>query len=82
VPQDSAFFGLPRDRERILPINADHSSICRFDPNNRTDADNLKRVLSSVEDLYELALKKGEFVILPSAPQETLVSRLQALGEQ
>jgi hypothetical protein len=68
--------------ERIFLINADHSSVCRFDPNNRTDTDNLKRVLNCVEDLCELALKKFEVMILPSAPQETLVSRLQALGQQ
>ena len=60
-------------------MDADHSGLCRFDPTNRTDKDNLERVLSSVEDLYQLAVEKGESLALPSVPQDSLESRLQAL---
>lgn len=59
VPRESAIFGLPGDRERILGIDATHSNMCRFNPSTGEDAQSLKTVLSSVEDLYEDAVKKG-----------------------
>ncbi|KAM7206365.1 hypothetical protein V8F20_002714 [Naviculisporaceae sp. PSN 640] len=60
VPRESAIFGLPGDRERILGINATHSDMCRFDPSTSEDAQSLRTVLSSVEDLYEDAVKKAQ----------------------
>ncbi|KAL9634210.1 MAG: hypothetical protein Q9164_004231 [Protoblastenia rupestris] len=56
----SAKFGLEGKRERILGIDADHSGMCRFDPSNQQDKDNLEKVMSSVEDLYILALEKAK----------------------
>ncbi len=56
--RESAIFGLPGDRERILGINSTHSDMCRFDPSADEDARSLKIVLSSVEDLYEDAVKR------------------------
>ena len=81
VPIASAKFGLPGDKERILGIDADHSDICRFDPANQQDKDNLEKVMSSVEDLYNVALAKGESVDLPNVPETYLESRFAVLAE-
>ncbi|KAL5610838.1 hypothetical protein FOBRF1_006955 [Fusarium oxysporum] len=62
VPRESVIFGLPGDRERILGVDAKHSDICRFNPSSSEDAQSLRIVLSSVEDIYEDAVKKGASV--------------------
>lgn len=79
---DSARFGLPGDKERILGIEASHSDICRFDPRkSQKDRDNLDRVLSNVDDLFELALARSESMTLPNVSIDPLHSRLRALRE-
>lgn len=65
VPKKSAVFGLPGDRENIVMLNASHSDMCRFDESQQ-DQDNFKLVWSNIEDLYLEALKRSEFVKLPS----------------
>ena len=56
--------------------------MCRFDPTNQQDKDNLEKVMSSVDDLYKVALAKGESVALPNVSEMSLESRLAALAEQ
>lgn len=60
MSEESASFYLPGDRERVLGLETKHSDLCRFHPSDQTDVDNLKVVLSSLEDLYLDALEKGE----------------------
>ena len=72
-------FGIPGDREAIIEIKARHSDMCRFDESEH-DQDLLKLVRSNVEDLYEKALKKGEFDTVQSGLDDILERRLSALG--
>ena len=57
MPKRSAVFGPPGDRENIVRMDASHSDMCRYD-GTQHDRDNLKLVLSNMEDLYEQALKR------------------------
>ena len=58
VPRESARFGIPGDRENIVKLNADHTNVCKFGPDQR-DQDNFKLVRSNIKDLYKNALKTG-----------------------
>ncbi|KAI9658781.1 MAG: hypothetical protein M1821_002341 [Bathelium mastoideum] len=78
VPRESAIFGVPSDKENIVKLTADHSNLCRFDLSEK-DQDNYKLVRGNIEDLYESALKKGEFITLPSSPEGNLEQRMAAL---
>lgn len=94
MPQESARFGLPGNLERIISLNADHRSICKFGQ-TQVDRDNWKVVKSNIKGLYDIALKECELLqmsldagISTSDPQEwkgdsnselTLQKRLAAL---
>ena len=56
--------------------------MCRFDPAQQQDKDNLEKVVSSLDDLYGLALAKGESMTLPNVVEPSLESRLAALAEE
>ncbi|KAH8591174.1 hypothetical protein B0O99DRAFT_744603 [Bisporella sp. PMI_857] len=55
VPVESARFGMPGDRENVVKLNADHSTVCKFGP-SLADQDNFKLVQSNIRDLYRSAL--------------------------
>ena len=59
VPKKSACFGLPGDRENIVRLDARHSDMCRFDQSQH-DQDNLKLVISNIEDLYDDSMKRSK----------------------
>ena len=83
VPMDSAVLGLPGHRERILGIDASHSNICRFDPrHNQAERDNIDKVISNLDDLFRLALVRGESMALSYTPTALLETRFAALSEQ
>jgi hypothetical protein len=69
VPRDSAIFGLPGKRERIVPINANHSNICRFDTSQPCDKANLELVMGSVEEKYDMAVERSKYLNPTSAPR-------------
>ncbi|PGH02850.1 hypothetical protein AJ80_08800 [Polytolypa hystricis UAMH7299] len=56
VPFDSAVLKLPGHRETQLRINADHSSMCRFDTNIQSDLDNYRKVERNLQMLCADAL--------------------------
>ena len=56
--------------------------MCRFDPAQQQDKDNLEKVISSLDDLYEIALAKGESMTLPNVVEPSLERRLAALAEE
>lgn len=88
VPRESARFGIPGNREHVVKLNADHSEVCKFGP-NQTDQDNFKLVRSNIKDLYKVALKKCELSTIPiinqeervSAEEDVLQARLNRLKE-
>jgi len=55
VLRESARFGMPSDREHVVTLNADYSSVCKFSL-SQTDQDNFKLVQSNIRDLYNNAL--------------------------
>ncbi|KAI1196532.1 hypothetical protein F5X97DRAFT_325365 [Nemania serpens] len=59
VSKESASLGLPGNRENVVSLDADHSSICKFGV-SVTDKDNLETVLGNIQDLAENALKIDE----------------------
>ena len=63
VPRESARFGIPGDREHVVVLNANHSSVCKFSP-SQTDQDNFKLVRSNIRDLYKIVLKNSELSTL------------------
>lgn len=67
----SARLGMPGDRENVVKLTADHSTVCKFG-SSQDDRDNLELVQSNIGDLYDAALKKSE-----SLPPLTLVKMLQ-----
>jgi hypothetical protein len=71
VSRQSATIGLPGNIEDILPLNADHSDMCKFDPNNKDDESNYEVVSEAVTELYEQALNQNNEVLanLPNAPK-------------
>ena len=56
--------------------------MCRFDPAQQQDKDNLEKVVSNLDNLYGLALAKGESMTLPKVVEPSLESRLAALTEE
>ena len=50
---------MPGDRENVVKLSADHSTVCKFGP-SQTDQDNLKLARGNIRDLYRNALKMGE----------------------
>ncbi|OTB13320.1 hypothetical protein K445DRAFT_356051, partial [Daldinia sp. EC12] len=54
VPRRSARLNLPGDRENIVPLDADHSRICKFGL-TQADNDNFKLVRRNIRELYEKA---------------------------
>lgn len=49
---------MPGDRENIVKLNSDHSSICKFNLANQNDQDNFELVRANIKDIYKNALKK------------------------
>ena len=64
MPRESARFGIPGDRENVVKLDADHSSVCKFGM-SQTDQDNFKLVRSNIRDIYKNSLKFGELSRLP-----------------
>ncbi|KAM7192624.1 hypothetical protein V8F33_008235 [Rhypophila sp. PSN 637] len=60
VPQQSSRFSLPRDREAVVKLNASHSEVCKFRPEDPVSQDNLRLVLYHLERLYRRALARFE----------------------
>ena len=56
--------------EDILPLNADHSGMCKFDPKDRDDESNYELVLEAMTGLYEKAMNRsaGLLTEAPNAP--------------
>jgi hypothetical protein len=75
VPRDSARFGLPGDRENIVKLNADHSTVCKFG-SSQIDQDNLDLVQNNIQSLYKSAIKAGELVTPGSLASQGLESNL------
>ncbi|KAI0102805.1 TPR-like protein [Nemania sp. FL0031] len=55
VPRESAQLGLPSDHERIIKLDADHRTVCKFG-SSQTDQDNFKLVRSNIKSIYKKAL--------------------------
>lgn len=53
-----------------MKLKADHKTVCKFDPRNLRDQDNLKLVQRNIKDLYVDALKRREFSLV-RAPNAT-----------
>ena len=77
MPRSSAIYGMPDDKEVVIEIKADHSNICRFDGVSAQDVDNFNTVWGALEDIYDLAIEKGETERLTS--ETTLRQRLQEI---
>lgn len=60
----SATIGLPGNRENVVKLNADHSTVCKFG-SSQDDEDNFKVVQMNIVDLYDKALKRSELVTTP-----------------
>ncbi|KAF6804850.1 NB-ARC and TPR domain protein [Colletotrichum musicola] len=65
VPRESARLGMPGDRENVVRLDADHSTVCKFGA-AESDQDNLKRVRSNIKDMYKKALKNSELNAIPT----------------
>ncbi|KAJ5771963.1 hypothetical protein N7520_002492 [Penicillium odoratum] len=78
VSRDSSRFNLPGDRENIVMLIADHSTVCKFGP-SQPDQDNLERVLSNIVDIYEAALKKYAYLedLREASPLQKMDKELQ-----
>jgi hypothetical protein len=59
----SSRLGMPGQRENVVKLHADHSTVCKFGL-SQDDRDNLKLVKSNVRGLYKEALKTGKFLTL------------------
>jgi len=70
----SARLGMPGDRENVVKLAADHSTVCKFG-SSQDDQDNLELVQSNIRDLYDAALKRSE-----SLPPSTLINISQESG--
>jgi hypothetical protein len=55
-----------------------HSDICRFNPKDDVDADNLELVLCNIKELYDIALRESES---ESSKLPTKLLGLQFLSE-
>lgn len=66
----------------MIPLNADHRSICKFG-NKQKDRDNLKLVNVNITELYKEAIRqreRGELIALSAVNNdETLQSRFAGL---
>ncbi|KAH7009230.1 uncharacterized protein B0I36DRAFT_60540 [Microdochium trichocladiopsis] len=70
VPKESARLSLPGDRENVVKLNADHSTVCKFG-DAQADKDNFELVQVNIFDIYNSALKNSELKPTPSAvPQK------------
>lgn len=56
---------MPGDREKVVTLDADHSTVCKFGT-DESDQDNLKLVQRNIKDMYEKALKSSESFAIPS----------------
>lgn len=60
MPQSSATIGLPGDRESQIKLQAKHSDMCKFNPNDAVDKKNYKFVEGNVLELCEKSLQLGK----------------------
>ena len=81
VPKESARLGMPGDRENVVKLNADHGGVCKFGP-SEDEQDNLKLVRANIKDLFQSALKRGEFLALPSVVDEGKKTPEDCLSER
>jgi hypothetical protein len=58
----SARLGMPGDRENVVKLEADHSTVCKFG-SSQADQDNLKLVKANIRDMYREALKKSKCLV-------------------
>jgi hypothetical protein len=59
VPYESAVFGLAGDRENQVRLNADHRSMCRFNPAVEVEMENYFLVRGNILDLIDSATDKS-----------------------
>ncbi|KAH8621494.1 alpha/beta-Hydrolase [Alternaria alternata] len=79
VSDKSAKFGtLPGNVENVVKLAGGHSDICRFNPKDDVDADNLELVLCNIKELYDIALRESES---ESSKLPTKLLGLQFLSE-
>ncbi|KAK1756155.1 hypothetical protein QBC47DRAFT_401053 [Echria macrotheca] len=71
VNEASATFGLPGYRETILPLDAAHSDICKFDMASQEDQDNYVTVENNFSWLFEKCVE--------SIANQEMETRIQAL---
>ncbi|KAK2020925.1 hypothetical protein LX32DRAFT_605626 [Colletotrichum zoysiae] len=79
VPRASARLNMPGDRENVVKLDADHSTVCKFGP-TESDQDNLKLVRSNIKELYKKALHHSELdaVPVPDGSESKVDVELQA----
>ena len=53
-------FGLSGDRENQVRLNADHKSLCRFNPADDVDMQNYFLVRGNLIDLMDAAVQTGK----------------------
>ena len=61
-----------------MKLAGGHSDICRFNPKDDVDADNLVLVLCNIKELYDIALRESES---ESSKLPTKLPGLQFLSE-
>ncbi|KZL67693.1 NB-ARC domain-containing protein, partial [Colletotrichum tofieldiae] len=79
VPRESARLGIPGDRENVVRLDADHSTVCKFG-GTQSEQDNFKRVRSNIKDMYKKALQQSELnaVTIPVGSESKLDMELRA----
>jgi hypothetical protein len=78
VSKEASTFGLPGKQERVVCLDADHNSICKFG-DSQEDRDNWKKVRGNIVELCHDALSMGESLRLPSAPKSDIETRFASL---
>jgi len=79
VTKASATFGLAGTREVILPLDADHSTICKFDFEVEEDLDNLETVENNLAWLYGKCFERLADFEKGRRVDEALIDQLRAL---
>lgn len=79
MTKNSATFGLAGTREVILPLDADHSTICKFDSEVEEDMDNLETVKNNFAWLYGKCFERLAEFEKGRRVDEALIDQLRAL---
>jgi hypothetical protein len=79
VSMDSATFGLPRENEHVVKIDATHSNMCWFDGQGQRDKDNYEKVWNNLEEPCEDSLVRSESNNIAAPCAASLGEQLAAL---